>query len=363
MGLPEGNQFQLYAKYSSGRRNLITDVPGVRVGNVTINEGDIHTGVTAVLPHEGNLFREKVMAGVSVINGFGKSMGLIQVEELGTIETPIILTNTLSAGTACEALTRYMLEQNEEIGVTTGTVNCVITECNDGHLNDIRGMHIKEEHVREALARAEAEFEEGSVGGGTGMVCLGLKGGIGSASKVIQADGTSYTVGALVMSNFGAAGNLVIGGTHYDTRRYRQECSKEKTQSIDGGKCGADAKDKGSIIMIIATDLPLSERQLKRVARRSMIALGRTGSYSGNGSGDIAIAFSTANKLMHYSDRDIIDLKMFYDEKIDMVFEAAVEAVEEAIVSSLYHADSMTGIRGNYVMGLREFIEKYGTGR
>lgn len=363
MGLPEGNQFQLYAKYPSGRRNLITDVPGVRVGNVTISEGDIHTGVTAVLPHGGNLFREKVMAGVSVINGFGKSMGLIQIEELGTIETPIILTNTLSVGTACEALTRYMLEQNEEIGVTTGTVNCVITECNDGHLNDIRGMHIKEEHVREALARAEEEFEEGSVGGGTGMVCLGLKGGIGSASKVIRADGRSYTVGALVMSNFGAAGNLVIGGTHYDTRRYRKECSKEKTQGIDGGKCGADAKDKGSIIMIIATDLPLSERQLKRVARRSMIALGRTGSYSGNGSGDIAIAFTTANKLMHYSDRDIIDLKMFYDEKMDMVFEAAVEAVEEAIVSSLYHADSMTGIRGNYVMGLREFIEKYGTGR
>ncbi|MGN0204765.1 MAG: P1 family peptidase [Coprococcus sp.] len=343
MGLPKDNGLELHSKWKSGKKNLITDVRGVKVGHVTINEGDVHTGVTAVVPHEGNIFKDKVMAGVSVINGFGKSMGLVQIEELGTIETPILLTNTLSTGAACEALTKYMLEQNEDIGVTTGTVNCVVTECNDGRLNDIRGMHVRESHVREALACADVDFEEGAVGGGTGMVCLGLKGGIGSASRVVSADGKEYTIGALVMSNFGAPGNLVIGGRHYDTGKCQQEC----------------CKDRGSIIMIIATDIPLSERQLKRVAKRAMIALGRTGSYSGNGSGDIAIAFTTANRLPHYSDRNIIDIKMFYDENIDVVFEASVEAVEEAVISSLYYAETMTGIRGNRYMGLREFLSKY----
>ena len=343
MGLPENSGLDLHAKWLRGRRNLISDVPGVRAGHVTINEGEVHTGVTAVLPHGGNLFREKVMAGVSVINGFGKSAGLIQIEELGTIETPIILTNTFSVGTALEALTGYMLERNGDIGVTTGMVNCVVTECNDGRLNDIRGMHVTKEHVLTALERAGEAFAEGAVGGGTGMVCLGLKGGIGSASRVVKADGEDHTLGTLVMTNFGEPGNLVIGGRHYDTGRYQE----------------AEKKDRGSIIILIATDLPLNERQLARVAKRSMIALGRVGSYCGNGSGDIAIAFSTANRLPHYSDRDVIPVKMFYDEHIDMVFEAAAEAVEEAIVSSLYHAETMTGIRGNTYMGLREFLERY----
>ena len=343
MGLPENCKLNLYSKWPHGKRNLISDVPGVTVGHATIDEGDVHTGVTALLPHQGNLFRDKVMAGVQVINGFGKSAGLVQVEELGTIETPILLTNTLNVGTVSEALTRYMLEQNKDIGVTTGTVNCVVTECNDGRLNDIRGLHVKETHVQEALETASEEFEEGAVGGGTGMVCMGLKGGIGSSSRTVNVDGQNFTVGALVMSNFGEPGNLVIGGKHYDTRKCISGCKK----------------DKGSIIMILATDIPLSERQLKRVARRSMIALGRCGSYSGNGSGDIAIAFTTANHLPHYSRKRILDMKMFYDEEIDMVFESAVEAVEEAIISSLYHAKTMTGIRGNTVMGLQEFLEKY----
>ncbi len=343
MGLPENSGLCLHAKWPAGRLNLISDVPGVTVGNVTINEGDAHTGVTAVLPHGGNLFREKVMAGVSVINGFGKSAGLLQIRELGTIETPILLTNTLSTGTAWTALARYMLEQNEDIGVTTGTVNCVVTECNDGRLNDIRGMHVQESHVREALACVGEEFEEGAVGGGTGMVCLGLKGGIGSASRMVRADGEDFAVGALVMTNFGEPGNLVIGGRHYDTGICRE----------------AEKKDRGSVIILIATDLPLNERQLERVAKRSMIALGRVGSFCGNGSGDIAIAFSTANRLCHYGSRDVIPVRMFYDEHIDRVFEAAVEAVEEAVISSLYHADTMTGIRGNTYMGLKEFLEKY----
>lgn len=343
MGLPEESGLDLHAKWPRGARDLITDVPGVRVGHVTLKAGEVHTGVTAVLPHGGNCFQDKVMAGVSVINGFGKSVGLIQVEELGTIETPILLTNTLSVGTACEALTRYMLEGNPDIGVTTGTVNCLVTECNDGRLNDIRGLHVRPEHVRQALENAGEDFAEGAVGGGTGMVCLGLKGGIGSASRVLEADGGTYTVGALVMSNFGAAGNLVIGGKHYDTRLGREE-----------------RKDEGSIIMLLATDLPLSERQLKRLAKRSMVALGRVGSYCGNGSGDIAVAFTTANRLAHYSQRDILETRMFYDENIDRVFEAGVEAVEEAIISSLYHAETTTGVRGNTYLGLRDFMERYG---
>ena len=343
MGLPENSGFDLHAKWPRGERDLITDVPGVKVGHVTLKEGDIHTGVTAVLPHGGNCFQDKVMAGVSVINGFGKSVGLIQIQELGTIETPILLTNTLSVGTACEALTRYMLEGNPDIGVTTGTVNCVVTECNDGRLNDIRGLHVRPEHVRQALANAGEDFEEGAVGGGTGMVCLGLKGGIGSASRRVEADGRTYTVGALVMSNFGAPGNLIIGGKHYDTNLGREE-----------------RKDEGSIIMLLATDIPLNERQLSRLAKRSMVALGRVGSYCGNGSGDIAIAFTTANRLPHYSEKNILETRMFYDENIDRVFVAGVEAVEEAIISSLYHAETTTGVRGNCYLGLRDFVARYG---
>lgn len=346
MGLPE-HIFELHAKWPHGKRNLITDVEGVRVGHVTLIEGSseqneacIRTGVTAILPHGGNLFHDKVMASSCVINGFGKSMGLVQVEELGTIETPIVMTNTLSTGVAHTALTRYMLEQNPEIGVTTGTVNAVVTECNDGRLNDIRGMHVQEKHVREALEKADAEFEEGAVGSGTGMVCLGLKGGIGSSSRVISFDGCSYTIGALVMSNFGEPGNLVIGGKHYDTSKVTFD----------------EKKDKGSIIIILATDIPLNERQLKRMAKRAMIGLARTGSYCGNGSGDIAIAFTTANRVPHECTKSVIETRMLHDDQIDLVFEATAEVVEESVISSLYHAKTMDGIRNNRYMGLRDFL-------
>jgi len=345
MGIPEG-KLGISFKWKSGPRNLITDVPGVKVGHATIRHGEVNTGVTAILPHERNLFQEKVMAGAAVINGFGKSAGLVQIEELGTIESPIILTNTLSTGTALTAIVKYMMAQNPDIGVKTGTVNCLVTECNDGRLNDIRGLHVTEEHVLQAVQGAAEDFEEGAVGGGTGMVCLGLKGGIGSAPRQLEAGGRTYTTGALVMSNFGAAGNLVIGGRRIDTRKCNEECGRE-------------FRDSGSIIIIIGTDVPLNERQLKRVAKRAMISLGRVGSYCGNGSGDIAIAFTTANNQPHYSDRNIWDTKMFYDENIDCVFEAAVEAVEEAIISSLYHAKTTVGVRGNQYMGLLEFLEKY----
>ena len=325
-----------------GPRNLITDVPGVKVGHVTVRDGaDINTGVTAILPHEGNLFQDKVMAASCVINGFGKTMGLVQVEELGTIETPIVMTNTLSIGTAANALIKYMLQQNEDIGVKTGTVNPLVCECNDGTLNDIRGLHVTDEHVFQALANCGEEFEEGVVGSGTGMCCLGLKGGIGSASRVVKLDDKEYTVGALVMSNFGGAGRLMIEGRHMG-----QEI-KDKLEA---------QQDKGSIIMLIATDIPLSERQLKRVARRAGVGLARTGSYYGNGSGDIAIAFTTANRVPHYSKTAVMDMKMISDNKIDGVFDATAEAVEEAIISSLYHAETTTGRAGKVKYGLRDFL-------
>ena len=345
MGLPKDCSLKLHSKWPSGKRNLITDVPGVKVGHVTLKEGEINTGVTAVLPHPGNMFKEKVMAGSAVINGFGKSIGLVQVEELGTIETPIIMTNTLSVGTAATGLVKYMLGENPDIGVDTGTVNCLVTECNDGRLNDIRGLHVREEHVTQAIENAAEDFEEGAVGGGTGMICFGFKGGIGSASRIIPADGKEYTIGSIVMSNFGSFGNLVVGGDRIGERIKRQ------VEEQNG-----EEKDKGSIIIIIGTDLPLSERQLNRLSRRSALALGRVGSYSGNGSGDIAISFTTANRIMHYSENSVTDMKMFKDDDLDKVFEAAVEAVEEAIVSSLYHAETTTGFRGNTYKSLRAYL-------
>ncbi len=341
MGLNKESGLKI-GRGTPGKRNLITDVPGVKVGHVTIRDGaDINTGVTAILPHEGNIFQDKVMAASAVINGFGKTMGLVQVEELGTIETPIVMTNTLSIGTAATALIKYMLQQNEDIGVKTGTVNPLVCECNDGTLNDIRGLHVTEEHVFQALANCGEDFEEGVVGSGTGMCCLGLKGGIGSASRMVKLDGKEYTVGALVMSNFGGAGRLMIDG---------RQMGREIKAKLEA------QQDKGSIIMLIATDIPLSERQLKRVARRAGVGLARTGSYYGNGSGDIAIAFTTANRVPHYSKTAVMDMKMLSDDKIDPVFDMTAEAVEEAIISSLYHAETTTGRAGKVKYGLRDFL-------
>jgi len=341
MGLPDTNRAKIDNKYPKGKKNLITDVPGVKVGHVTLqdDEKDIHTGVTAILPHEGNLFQDKVAAGVSVINGFGKSAGLVQIDELGTIESPIIMTNTFSVGTALNASIKYMLAQNEDIGVTTSTINCVVTECNDGTLNDIRGMHVTEEDVLKAIECAGEDFEEGTTGSGTGMCCMGIKGGIGSASRIVKIKEKEYTIGAILMSNFGVLGNLRIDG------------KKIETPLPDAAQ-----KDKGSVIIVLGTDLPLSDRQLRRIARRSAVGLGRVGSYLGNGSGDIAVAFSTSNRVPHYSDTGIVDMKMVHDDALDPVFEAVAETVEEAVISSLYHAKTVKGIRGKVLYGLEEFL-------
>lgn len=341
MGLPMDCSIELKSKYKRGPKNLITDVPGVKVGHVTLtdeNEG-VHTGVTCVLPHEGNIFRDKVMAGTAVINGFGKSAGLVQVDELGTIESPIMMTNTFGVGSVLNGTIRYMLGQNKDIGDTTGTVNCVVTECNDWLLNDIRGMHVTEQDAINAILNASDNFEEGAVGSGTGMRCMGLKGGIGSSSRILEIDGENYTLGCLVMSNFGSIGELRIDGTRFPTRLNE---NKEP--------------ERGSIIVILGTDIPLSSRQLRRAAKRAAVGLARTGSYIGNGSGDIAIAFSNTNIVPHYSDKRILNIRMFHDDAMDMIFEATAEVVEESVLSSLWHSETTKGFKDHVIYSLKEWL-------
>jgi len=341
MGLPKNCEITLNNQFKKGPKNLITDVKGVKVGHTTIDDEKTgaHTGVTAILPHEGNLFQNKVMAGCAVLNGFGKSAGLVQVDELGTIEAPIMMTNTFGVGTVLNATIKYMLDENPDIGDKTGTVNCVVTECNDWKLNDIRGMHVKEEDALNAIKAADYDFLEGGYGAGTGMKCMDLKGGIGSSSRIVNIDGKDYTVGAIVLSNFGRMGELRIEGKLFDKEFFE---NKEK--------------EMGSIVMVLATDIPLSDRQLKRLSKRAACGLGRVGSYMANGSGDIAIAFSTGNILPHYSEKKIIDTKMLFDDDIDPVFNAAVEAVEESVISCLYHAETKVGRNGNTLHGLREYL-------
>lgn len=331
-------------KMKTGKNNMITDVEGVKVGNVTLNNGSIKTGVTAVLPHGENIFKEKVVASSHVINGFGKTMGTIQIEELGTIETPIILTNTLSIGTASDALIEYMLNGNEDIGVTTGSVNPIICECNDGYLNDIRGRHVTKEHIFKSINNADVIFEEGAVGAGTGMWCYGLKGGIGSSSRIVELNNREYTVGVLVLTNFGLKQDLIIDG-------------------IKAGEiiCNEDTKfevEKGSCIIIIATDIPMSQRQLKRISKRTQVGMSRTGSFIGNGSGEIVVAFTTANKVKHYNEDDILNFKVMNENKIDFAFRAVSEATEEAILNSMICAETTEG-RDNHVLhSLEEYMDR-----
>jgi len=324
-----------------GRKNDITDVLGVEVGHFTLVEGEgrlvrgkgpVRTGVTVIKPHGGNLFREKVMGAVHVINGYGKSVGLLQVEELGEIETPIVLTNTLSVPVATDALITYMLEDNPDIGVDTSTVNCIVGECNDGFLNDIQGRHVKEEHVLEVLRNTGmGPVLEGSVGAGTGMRAFGYKAGIGSSSRIVG----EYVVGCMVLANFGRKGHLVVAG-----------------QSVD--YVGPKEADKGSVIVVLATDAPLSELQLKRLAKRAVLGLGRVGSFVGHGSGDIVIAFSTVTRILQYP---IGRLKSFMTLEntsgiLDELFQAVVESVEESVLNSLFASETMVGRDGNVCPGI-----------
>lgn len=329
-------------KLPKGKNNLITDVKGIKVGHKTLDDGKIKTGVTAIIPHSDNIFKEKLICSSYVINGFGKSIGLVQINELGTLETPIILTNTLSVGTCSTALVKYMLKENEDIGVTTGTVNPVVCECNDGYLNDICGLHVKEEDVFDAIENAEINFKEGNIGAGTGMSCYQLKGGIGSASRVLKLDDKEYTIGSLVLSNFGLKEDLLVDGIKVGEKILEKE---------------REELEKGSIIIILATDIPMNERQLKRIARRVPIGLARTGSHIGNGSGDIVIAFSTANRIKHYEDRDIVSIKIINENIIDKVFRGVIECVEEAVISSLLHSEKTIGTSEHKRESLKKYID------
>lgn len=344
MSRPRAREFGVkIGLLKTGTYNAITDVPGVMVGHTTLRagegalrpgEGPVRTGVTAILPHPGNLFTHKVKAAVHVINGFGKSTGLAQIDELGTLESPILLTNTLSVGVVQDTLVRYMLAQNPEIGVTTGTINCVVGECNDAHLNDIRGGHVKPEHVYHALETASGgPVLEGAVGAGTGMSCFELKGGIGTASRVIEAGQELYNLGVLVLANFGIIDTLTIAGVPVGVE-------------LAARVRGAVPPDPGSVIIIVATDAPLESRQLRRVAKRAAFGLARTGSYASNGSGDFVFAFSTANKEEHFAPAHARRHETFMrddDEATGWLFMACAEATEEAITNALFKAETTTG--------------------
>lgn len=295
-----------------GRWNAITDVAGVRVGHTTLIQGDhIRTGVTAILPHSGNLFREKVAGAVFVGNAFGKLAGSTQVEELGTIETPVVLTNTLSVGAAVEAVVAWTLARpgNEKVR----SVNALAGETNDGGLNDIRGMHVKREHVWKAIDGArEGEVEEGSVGAGTGTICYGWKGGIGTSSRAVS----GWTLGVLVQTNFG--GVLTMGG-----------------RQISKPGSGAD----GSCMIVVATDAPCDARDLKRIAARALFGLARTGSSYSNGSGDFAIAFSTSPEMRYqFGETEARARRILPPDAMSPLFQAALEATEEAVYNSLLRA-------------------------
>ncbi len=328
----------------TGLRNTITDVDGVKVGHVTLDDHEVKTGVTAVLPHTGNLFQEKLLAAAHVINGFGKSMGLIQIRELGLIETPIVLTNTLSIGEAGSALIDYMLEANEDIGRTTGTVNPVVCECNDAHLNDIRGKHVQKAHAIEAIANADVTFEEGAVGAGTGMSCYELKGGIGSASRKIRIEDEEYTLGALVLTNMGLIKDLTIDGRPLGRDIARQESFIESLP------------DAGSIIVILAADVPLTAGQLERVCKRAVVGVNRTGSHTDHGSGEIVVAFTTAQRVPHYYQETFVSIQMLHDDFIDLVFRAAIESTEEAVLNSMISAGHTVGRDGHIRRSLKEYI-------
>lgn len=337
-----------------GPWNAITDVSGVRVGHATVWEGDsVRTGVTAILPHGGNLFRERVPAAMHVGNGFGKLMGVTQVRELGELETPILLTCTLCVPRAADALLDYVLglPGNEEVR----SVNAVVGETNDGFLNAIRARPIRPEQVRRAIESARAgPVEEGSVGAGTGTVAFGWKGGIGTSSRRLPESAGGYTVGVLVQSNFGGILQILgapVGrelGRYYLKDAVGSATPPETPSSPDGpGAPGADVGD-GSIMIVVATDAPLDARNLERLAARAMLGLARTGSPSTNGSGDYVIAFSTAESVRRRAGsgavRTIADLD---NEATSPLFEAVVEATEEAIYNSLFRATTVRGYRGH----------------
>jgi len=321
-----------------GKFNAITDVAGVMVGQYTLVQGDsVRTGVTAILPHGGNIFQKKVPAAIFTGNGFGKLAGSTQVMELGNIETPIVLTNTLSVPTAMNAVISYTLQQkgNEDVQ----SVNAVVGETNDGYLNDIRGRHVKESHVLEAIKNASpGVVQQGNVGAGTGTVCFGFKGGIGTASRVLPEKSGGYTVGVLVQTNFG--GVLQIDGVPVGKELGKYYLSDQLNDPADG-----------SCMIVVATDAPLDSRSLERLAKRAFMGLAKTGGIASNGSGDYVIAFSSnpGVRIPYEPKEKLYNTSVLFNDDLSPLFLAAIEATEQAIINSLFAARTMKGKNGRVV--------------
>ncbi|MXP60912.1 P1 family peptidase [Pantoea sp. Taur] len=316
-----------------GATNRISDVPGVRVGHHTLADGERQTGVTAIVPPGDNLFLKPLPCGAAVFNGFAKPVGLVQIEELGVLQTPILLSNTLAVGTLFTTLVRDAISRNPELGRSLPTVNPLALECNDGWLNDIQALAVTEAMAQDALDSAQADFARGSVGAGRGMSCFSLKGGIGSASRLIPS--LNATLGVLVLANFGALNAFTLDGVRL------------------GDMIGpllpelAPQRDAGSIIIIMATDAPLDARQLKRIAKRAGAGLGRLGSYWGHGSGDIAVAFSTQTQPNPPD-----------DAALEPLLAAAADATEHAVLDALLSAEAVTGFRGHHRPSLTQVLDE-----
>ncbi len=325
----------------TGPLNAITDIKGLRVGHTTVVSGSsIRTGVTAIIPHSDNIFQQKIPAAIYTGNGFGKLAGSTQIQELGTLESPVLLTNTLSVGTALNATVHYLLQLpgNEEVQ----SVNAVVGETNDGYLNDIRGRHLTEAHVLEALRQAkEGPVEEGNVGAGTGTVCFGFKGGIGTSSRQLPATLGGYTVGVLVQSNFG--GVLQLAGAPVGKALNQYFLSQHLKDDADG-----------SCMIVIATDAPVDARNLERMAKRAMMGLSKTGGIASNGSGDYVIAFSTHKEVRvpHTSTQKTQAFTLLRNDEMSPLFMAVIEATEEAIINSLLKAETLQGKEGRTVQAL-----------
>ena len=326
-------------KLPHGMHNTITDVAGVRVGHCTVDNAQHKTGVTVILPCEDDIFQNKMVAACHVLNGFGKTAGLMQIQELGTLETPIALTNTLNVGLVHDAIVEYMCCQAEAQGYAIRSINPVVAECNDASLNDIRHRAIGNSEVFSAIESASVDFAQGDVGAGKGMTCHDLKGGIGSSSRIITIDNNNYTLGVLALTNHGSLTDLTIGGDNIgmDIERQIRE----------------DTPDECSCILILATDLPVTSRQLGQIIRRCSVGLARLGSFIGHGSGEVFMGFSTANRIP--VEEEIFDLRCIHESQIDKAFRAAAEATEEAVLQSMLHAGAVTGYSGKVRRSLSEF--------
>ena len=326
-------------RMQKGPRNSITDVAGVTVGHKTIDTAQHKTGVTVIMPCQDDIFRSKMIAACHVLNGFGKTTGLMQIQELGTLESPIALTNTLNVGLVHDAIVEYLCSNAENQGYAIRYVNPIVCECNDASLNDIRHRAVHELDVMEAIKNASVDFLQGDVGAGKGMTCHDLKGGIGSSSRIFRIGANTYTIGVLVLTNHGSLRDLTINGNPIG-------------QKIEE-KIKEDSPDEGSCIMIVATDLPVTSRQLGRIIRRCSVGLARLGSYIGHGSGEVMIGFSTANRIP-YSEEEF-EIKCIHESQMDKAFRAVAEATEEAVLNSMLKANTVTGYTGTVRKSLQEF--------